>query len=424
MGPILSTLPRKRSYKFSRPRIGFGRDGEAAGPGTGARRGGPGGAAGRADRPARSGAPCWVCAAAPRFSVPPVGSVTLARRQTRGNGLRRGGGIPSPGAPSPRSRSSPVSLSGTAGPGGAFPPAQNCPLGRARWGRRNNAAPFPTCCGNDDPRSFLSINPSRAPRYHRAPRGRGINSRHPVIRSSGGDGSPPGRCRLPPGSPPAPSPASLGQGAVPRSIHGVALPAPPAPPPAPPGRRRLQGALRLQRWIPPRPPREGPRAARPAPPLPVPDPAALPGGARTPRTPAPPLGGPGPAGPCSARGCAAPAAAPARPRLPQKNKSPTGTGGGKGARKNNSRGGKRECSQSGNSLFISQKYILSCTIWFTHMYIFTVCTKTNNNNKKIETPNPHWTSKNLTNSANPDDNTEAGIFFSFLVLIYRHAYKL
>lgn len=169
---------------------------------------------------------------------------------------------------------------------------------------------------------------------------------------------------------------------------------------------------------------KGRAPARPAPPLPLPGPTALSGGARTPRTPAPPPGGSGGAGPRSARGCAAPAAAPARPRLPQKNKSPAGTRGGKGGRKNNSRGGKRECSQSGNSLFISQKYILSCTIWFTHMYIFTVCTKTNNNNKKIETPNPHWTSKNRTNSANPDDNTEAGIFFSFLVLIYRHAYKL
>lgn len=92
----------------------------------------------------------------------------------------------------------------------------------------------------------------------------------------------------------------------------------------------------------------------------------------------------------------------------------TGRGGDTGERgteENNSRGGRRECSQSGNSLFISQKYILSCTIWFTHMYIFTICTKTTTKKKKSKHLILTGLPKNLTNSANPDDSTEAGIFF-------------
>lgn len=137
------------------------------------------------------------------------------------------------------------------------------------------------------------------------------------------------------------------------------------------------------------------KAARPGPPPPP--------------SPAPPPARPGPATakarsasgrpqhrrPAAAQGCAAPAAAPARP--PQNSNRRGGWWGGKnttGGRKITPEVGKRECSQSGNSLFISQKYILSCTIWFTHMYIFTVCTKTTTTKKKkIETPNSHWTSK-------------------------------
>lgn len=65
IGPILSTLPRKRSYKFSRPRIGFGRDGEAAGPGAGARRGSAGGQ--RDGQIARRGAELPAGCATPRL---------------------------------------------------------------------------------------------------------------------------------------------------------------------------------------------------------------------------------------------------------------------------------------------------------------------------------------------------------------------
>lgn len=92
------------SYKFSRPRLGCRRGGEAA---AGSSRGRPGdGGAGSPPGAERSGAPCRVRSAAPRVSVPPFRSAAPARMQTPGGGE----GMPPAPPPAPRSRSAPGPL--------------------------------------------------------------------------------------------------------------------------------------------------------------------------------------------------------------------------------------------------------------------------------------------------------------------------